>query len=674
MKKAIRSLFCMLMLAVVLSGMAGIRSDAEESDAHGFLVEAGLISRTNSDTYDVELSVASTQMDLEGTVRLVVETAFTDCAYDTAITLPQGSVKQFTVSIPRESLSHNANITAFTYVQVLDRKGNVLAYEEFQNLFYDGMKGINIGILSDSYRDLTGLDMGGDTIYFFGDSYPIKLHELDGDSLDTMLSGMTYLVIDRFHSDSLTAEQVKAVEDWVYSGGVLIVGTGQYAEDTLTGLDNLLGMEVLNVTEPEEYQGDYQENAYFSSDYEAYEWYYSDARELYSYAELNDLQGKYHETQEVQGYLCSEGSGAICVLPYALSEVGEMGNITRSYAYRLLDDTGGMSSLRYQSNSDSILDYRGSQLFSVLNSSHNNLNLTVLNIIVIAYVFVAGPVLYLVLRAAKRREMYWLAVPAAAFFFTVIIFFAGRGFEVESTSAFTISIARADGQGVQKTYLDCYNASHDEWLLRLKEGYRYAGQAFNQHYVLYDARDYYHHVVKDGNGLSLGASPEAVFEDVYFCAAGENPNSGSIDITDTNIGLSPAMGYTGNYIPSGKVVNRTEYDFEYVGVALNGKFFLYGALPAGEQMDLSIATPLYMNSVPIQGDFLTDYIYGPLDDAYSYDKDMEEAGRLAALGLGVAGLYQTETDFVVGLVENYDKVIDDNCHEVSYGCLYTANE
>ena len=93
-----------------------------------------------------------------------------------------------------------------------------------------------------------------------------------------------------------------------------------------------------------------------------------------------------------------------------------------------------------------------------------------------------GPVLYLILRFAKKRDLYWLAVPAAMLVGVFLVYVAGRGFEVIGTNVFSATIEDLSGGGKVQTYLRCYDAGHKEWDLRLAEGYEYSGTLEENHY------------------------------------------------------------------------------------------------------------------------------------------------------------------------------------------------
>ena len=61
-----------------------------------------------------------------------------------------------------------------------------------------------------------------------GNSYPLNLIRLDGDSLRGYLEGLYFLVIDQFNVSTLRSEDIRAIQDWVKDGGWLILGTGAY--------------------------------------------------------------------------------------------------------------------------------------------------------------------------------------------------------------------------------------------------------------------------------------------------------------------------------------------------------------------------------------------------------------------------------------------------------------
>ncbi|MDE6749938.1 MAG: hypothetical protein K2K21_12890 [Lachnospiraceae bacterium] len=300
-------------------------------------------------------------------------------------------------------------------------------------------------------------------------------------------------------------------------------------------------------------------------------------------------------------------------------------------------------------------------IMEVLGNFGINLDFTPIKFIMIVYVIIVGPVLYVILRFYKKRDFYWAAVPAASFAGVILIAFAGRGFEVESTRVYSVTMYNLAEQGICTTYMHCYDAGHKEWSLRLSEDYEYVGP-----WVSYSINDsYLYHIRKDGSRLFFGINPSFSFEDSYFCAgkaADDGEVGGSIDITISNDDDTSLIG---------TVANNTNKDFAYFAVVKDGHVWVYNGLPAGETSRLT-DDELIAN--------------GP-SHAYSFEYFMYHANRIRfyveeenldtvyALCVGVREVgsmldKKKGESAIIGVVEDWDKAVDDDCSEVSYGCFY----
>ena len=122
---------------------------------------------------------------------------------------------------------------------------------------------------------------------------------------------------------------------------------------------------------------------------------------------------------------------------------------------------------------------------------------------------------------------------------------------------------------------------------------------------------------------------------------------------------------------NGTVINKTDWDFEYFAVIAYDTLFIYNNLPAGETCDLNKA--VYLSSKNYD-DVVEDYLHGYMNAAYR-GKEQKDADFIAALGIGVAAAsLQEDPDakIVVGVTKDWNKAVDDNCSETSYGCLYSV--
>lgn len=653
-----RRFFTLLILGIVLygtfMGRAGMTVRAKEQT---FIIDAKMLPSDQS-AYEIQLKVENQGQDWEGTVRLRMMNNLLmelDCVYDTELSLPQGSTKQFMVSVPKDSLDRTDGVVQIT---LLDKNESVVAQKEFERLLQAEVDALTMGILSDEYMSLSYLDMGGNEIYYNGKNYPIRLEEIDQDTLADSVGTLNFLVIDSYNTGVLPDKAIENIRKWRDNGGVLIIGTGENAEDVLSGFDDL-EIQCVRVDDP-------GEGTYGSIDY-------VDVSQLHM-ATLMDVNDQYREGYGISMLMRSEGNGAVGILPCSLVEVAQMsaaGNYEeqRKFVEIMLAQVSSYANPaagQYTSNYDSM--YFLMRMCSFLGNGNNRLHFGWLKLIVILYVIFVGPVLYLILRFAKKRDLYWIAVPATTLVGIFLVYWAGRGFKVVNTNVYSVTIEELSDKGNAQTYLRCYDAGHKEWDLRLAEGYEYAGPLEDSSYQSSD-EDYYYHIRKEGDRLFFGINPSIGFEDGYFQAGiAKEPEKGSI-YSDLYKNRRQEL--------SGTVINETEWDFEYFAVNMGEDLFIYQNLPAGAEIELDEAEVVYNNGSGYYGGYyngVEGYYYDFLQ-GYERDEITKDTDSLTALGIGIFSAYPVwdpNATVIIGLTEDWDKVVDDNCSEMSYGCLYAV--
>lgn len=666
MKKKSLLLGIIVFLCSILLSATGITAQAKEDEEGAFVIEAQMMP-SDEPVYQIQVTVENLGEDWEGIVRLRMDTGYvisSGCVYDTRISLPQGSTKQFAVKLPKDGIDRTDGLVVVT---LLDQKSRTIAKKDFPKILQNSADALPMGILSDEYASLTYLDMGGNEIYHWDRNRPMKLVQLRQGDLTGTLDTLAFLVIDSYDTKALTDEERASIERWVDNGGVLIVGTGKNAEKTLGGLDFL--------------QIEYKETD--ETNAELREWdSYVDVSKL-SWVELEDagdvFGAKYGMGFELAG---SWGDGAVSVLPCALTELGKLGTdaykvneyeeeekITQEYLVeQIFSYAGGYASSRYESgNQNYESDYNLQRIFPSLGKGGNRLRFGGLKVLVILYVIFVGPILYLILRALKKRDLYWIAVPVATLAGIFFVYWAGRGFEVASTNVYSVTVKNLTGEGRATTYLRCYDAGHKEWDLQLAEGYTYAGPMMNRSYYDDDEDSYYHRIQKEGDRLFIGMNPKVGFEDGYFMAGTKKETeSGTISWDGVKT-----------------ITNETPWDFSYLAVILYDDLLIYKDLPAGQSFvmdekkceyndaNASYSYSRYSSYTPAE-----NYFYGYLRDSLRADEKVDIDSK-AALGMGISrAWFEMESGkvLIVGVVEDWDKSVDDNCSEVSYGCLYAVME
>ena len=71
-----------------------------------FIIDAQMLPSTKQ-TYDILVTIENQGEDWEGAARLMLDNVYREsgkCAYDTVLSLPQGSTKQFTIRMPKATI------------------------------------------------------------------------------------------------------------------------------------------------------------------------------------------------------------------------------------------------------------------------------------------------------------------------------------------------------------------------------------------------------------------------------------------------------------------------------------------------------------------------------------------------------------------------------------------
>ena len=176
-----------------------------------------------------------------------------------------------------------------------------------------------------------------------------------------------------------------------------------------------------------------------------------------------------------------------------------------------------------------------------------------------------------------------------------------------------------------------------------------------------DAFDY--RIIREGENLNLARNPEQNFEDSYFqlAKAGNSSYAG---------GSFDSKNVWNDFGLSGTVQNNSGFDFSFFAVIAGENLYVFEGLPAGETADLSEHSFCYLGT-DYENSF-NRYQYDYVSDFYARD-DIDEISAAAALGIGIYDVYARTkgNDLVlIGLIEDAEKVVDDNCNEVAYKCVY----
>lgn len=652
----------------------GVAYAEDGSSENSFYGNVELL-RQDQGNYVVQVTVENRGEDFSGKVQVVFQAAsgMGNCAYETEVTLPSQGKKQFAVTVTGRAVDE---IRGECVLRFLDEKGRLLQTIPLKNVLGSSTPGIAVGILSDAYSELTYLDAGGSSLYMKGNSYPLNLIRLDGDSLRGYLEGLYFLVIDQFNVSTLRSEDIRAIQEWVKDGGWLILGTGAYGEQTLSGFEeDFLEMEYLGVWEAGE-ENLAAENA------DRYGYYYSYVEAEVDFGQMTiaqlryGLKGDENEGSQNPAVYKTIGDGAAAVYFCSLGDeqLRKLGNYAVEGMY---EELMGQSRSYQSYNRYSGMDSVGQRLLAFIDNRNAGVDFSLLKWLIMIYVVLAGPVLYLVLRKCGKREWYWVGVPVMGLMFIAAVFFLGQGARVNETRVYSVTAQRADSNR-EDTYFLAYHSGVKPWEVRLEEGYDVAGPGWNGYEgkYFYNTNDYFYRVGRDSKGLYMGIKPQENFDNGFLHAAGRAVSRGII----SGERLLVNSGINGGI--SGMAANGTDCDLAYMAVWLERELMVFKDVKAGETLDLQQAEVdgrcVYRSSsIEDQGDMLRSDMISLYGHRSTDGEYAEEDMAALIIGLGIAQEESPrggERAVIVGLVKQYDRAIADKCKETSYGCLYGYGE
>ena len=279
-----------------------------------------------------------------------------------------------------EVLSENPTVTPILPEQVMT---GVLTDTKSKNLDY-----------------LSNLKIGEDIYTNSGRGYSTNyVSFLNADNMpesSEVLENFSAIIIDDFHMESLNEKQLEALLGWVENGGMLAIGTGLNADKTLKNIGDKLGITLNG---------------------------YSTANIFGGVADVADItvedgteSGIYNSIPTA--YTKNEGAGLVIVHKYDLGAAPFAKPENADYLSTYYRNTYPQ---KFKADRDYI--YYPSNVNSINRlPSIEKKNFTLLIVILLVYAAVIGPVCYIVLKKADKREKGWIVIPAASVVFAVIIF------------------------------------------------------------------------------------------------------------------------------------------------------------------------------------------------------------------------------------------------------------
>lgn len=515
--------------------------------------------------------------------------------------LAAGETKRVTFS--QEVAPENINIT----VRLVNIRGDILqSASKYKNSdYYSGR--IVIGMLSDVKRasypfvneDCNIIMLGGDNIY--DDAKLMEQYDV--------------IIIDNFDVSTLKNSQINGLMDFVERGGNLIVATGSNYMETLYSFPgNFISGSVGDTyswtyeykqngaeIEKEDHTVDIEQeyNRKFPNAYEFKpemvgiedEKSEEDTATLSVVAEIEycpiTIEGartvlSYEDKKTPILYVSEYGNGRIFVSPIAF-------DIPNSVFFSLGNDLfdaikGNLS----RTETDRVLsERRGAYKYALSRAMNSNMvigkpNIILFGAVLLCYIIVAGPVLYMILKKKDKRQYMWIGIPAASILFSVIVFILGGQTRVTDPVMTYVSIIDYRKElANEKTYFKVMAPYNKTYHVYTPSGYDIAPGNLDNYYSYQNGviEDYDYSIEDYAEGSVIEFKNPSAFESFPFEA--------SCDRHDEPL-YEYILRKSEDGAVEGSFVNKMGVDIERLFL-IDGQAMIYvGDVPAGETAEIAM--------------------------------------------------------------------------------------
>lgn len=527
------------------------------------------------------------------------------------------SLKAFEAS--EESLDIPVGRADVLYVKLLDSQGKELIRKRLKMNVTADIAELFVGVLSDepdtlSYMEGVGVNYS---------SVRIKTFEMETEKMPDNVIGLDLLdvlVITDYDTKRLSTDQVSAIWEWVKGGGTLLLGTGSRVDDTLYAFRS----DILE----DDYAPPSEKSVDMGVEYSSNGPGDSFMNLVCADVSLKGGTGVLSNDEFPVLTSVSKGKGKVGVAAYDFVDIASFCQVQRSYVDKLFTALLGetklndLSSYLYSGNSG--------QYWSVQNMLNTgNLdklpNLVVYAAVILGYIVLVGPGLYLFLKKQERRRYYRTAVAAVSLSFAAIVYLMGVGTRFKDTFFTYATILDTTENYVDEyTYINMRTPYNKAYTIALDPSYDMLPITRSSSYEMKPVprfmgnEDYKVNISYGESDTRVSVQNAAAFTPKYYSLKKRTSN------TEHKGLIGDITLFEGNVY--GTVTNEYPFQVEKVGILMYGKMVVIEELKPGESMNLN-GIPVI--NYPINNSFL---VSARVTGSYQYPKaDIEDPAYMLAL-------------------------------------------
>ena len=568
MKKTIsKRIFTVILSVFILSlVIPNVKVNASKNDSkYDLTISYGIDGKYKALKYmPVTVQINNLEKDFNGEVevRVTSDSSGGYNAYSKEVSASKG--ENISVTIPVKFLDGNSNGAV-----CIIENGKVL-YEKKLLISSGRVNEGNAftGLLTD---DPTALGYLGNITYFdsnYSSTGKMNCVNLTEDMLDEdglSIDGLDVIIINNYNMANLNDNQYKSLNNWVNSGGTLLIGAGANESKTI----NNINKSFLNIAS----NGTMEQSVKTGSE---------NLNLILSQISLEDSTVIVNSNENELVYSLDRGEGKILITAFDLGlEPFISSNDAAIMLQNILIETFDKI---YEENYQGGYYSTSYEISNILGNIpvENAVSPLTLGVVLGVYAILVGIVIYLILKKMKKRDLTWVLIPATAVVFTVMIYLLGSKMKIKDVivnSANIISVDE-DGRGQINSYIGIASKNKENIKIEKEEDLK----------MKYLSDDYYYYGDTNYDAKTLRVKTTYTNDNSYFTVANNNvAEVNKFEISGKEI-VMPKLENTlkikdGNL--EGTIKNNLDADIKKLVIVSGKTVWDLGQVAKGEEISIT---------------------------------------------------------------------------------------
>ena len=568
MKKTIsKRIFTVILSVFILSlVIPNVKVNASKNDSkYDLTISYGIDGKYKALKYmPVTVQINNLEKDFNGEVevRVTSDSSGGYNAYSKEVSASKG--ENISVTIPVKFLDGNSNGAV-----CIIENGKVL-YEKKLLISSGRVNEGNAftGLLTD---DPTALGYLGNITYFdsnYSSTGKMNCVNLTEDMLDEdglSIDGLDVIIINNYNMANLNDNQYQSLNNWVNSGGTLLIGAGANESKTI----NNINKSFLNIAS----NGTMEQSVKTGSE---------NLNLILSQISLEDSTVIVNSNENELVYSLDRGEGKILITAFDLGlEPFISSNDAAIMLQNMLIETFDKI---YEENYQGGYYSTSYEISNILGNIpiENAVSPLTLGVVLGVYAILVGIVIYLILKKMKKRDLTWVLIPATAVVFTVMIYLLSSKMKIKDVivnSANIISVDE-DGRGQINSYIGIASKNKENIKIEKEEDLQ----------MQYLSNDYYYYGDTNYDAKTLRVKTTYTNDNSYFTVANNNvAEVNKFEISGKEI-VMPKLENTlkikdGNL--EGTIKNNLDADIKKLVIVSGKTVWDLGQVAKGEEISIT---------------------------------------------------------------------------------------